>query len=99
MNGVCHYAVLCYELLCALSVGIVEGEEKSSNHAVVVGSRAVVVHVRNGGVGLGVLREADEAETTAATSIAVLDDDLRMSVIFAKMKEMEKAHGLLAMAS
>jgi hypothetical protein len=43
-------------------VGIVEGEGKSSNHEVVVGNRAVVVHVGNGGIGLGVLGEADEAE-------------------------------------
>ena len=35
-----------------------------------------VVHVRNSGVSLGVLREANKAETTAATGIAVLYDDL-----------------------
>lgn len=87
-------AVLCYavcsELLCALAGGIVEGKRKSSNHAVVLGSRAVVVHVGDGGVGdggvsLGVLRETNEALTTIC----------RMSVMLAKMKVMEKTHGLL----
>jgi hypothetical protein len=94
MNSVCHDAVLCCamlcyavvfvgpELLCALSAGIVEGEEKSSNRAmgVVKGSQAVVVHVCDGGVSLGVLGEANKAETTAATGVTVLDDNLRMSV-------------------
>lgn len=71
MNSVCHYAVvccamLCYavicsELLCALAGGIVKGEEKSSNHAVVFGSRAAIVHVGDGGVSRGVLRETDGA--------------------------------------
>lgn len=61
------------------------------------GDRPAVVHVGDGGVGLGVLREADkaEAETTAATSIAVFDDDLRMSVIVAVMERMEETYGLL----
>ena len=83
------FAVLWYamlsELLCALAGGIVEGEGKSSNHAVVLGSRAVVVHVGNGGVSLGVLRETNEALTTIC----------RMSVMLAKMKVMEKTYGLL----
>lgn len=35
-----------------------------------------VVHVGNGRVGLGVLGEANKAETTAATGVAVLHDDL-----------------------
>ena len=42
-----------------------------------------VVHVCNSGVSLGVLRETNEAETTAATGITVLDDDLRWSVVVA----------------
>ena len=74
------YAVVCSELLCTLAGGIVEGEEKSSNHAVVVGSRTVLVHVGDGGVSLRVLGEANKAETTAATGITVLDDDLRLLV-------------------
>jgi hypothetical protein len=39
-----------------------------------------VIHVSNGGIGLGVLGKADEAETTAATGVAVLDDNLRLLV-------------------
>jgi hypothetical protein len=88
-------AGVCFELLCALSVGIVEEEGKSSYHEVVVGSRAVVVHVCDGGVGLGVLREANKAETTAATGVTVLDDDLGMSVIVARLEVLEKTYGLL----
>ena len=39
-----------------------------------------VVHVSNSSVGLAVLGEAHKAETTAATSVTVLDDNLRLSV-------------------
>jgi len=39
-----------------------------------------VVHVSNSGIGLGVLGEANKAETTAATGVTVLDDNLRLSV-------------------
>jgi hypothetical protein len=35
-----------------------------------------VVHVRDRGIGLGVLSETNEAEATAATGVAVLDDNL-----------------------
>jgi len=35
-----------------------------------------VIHVSDGGISLGVLGEANEAETTAATGVAVLDDNL-----------------------
>lgn len=35
-----------------------------------------VIHVRDGSVGLGFLTEANETESTAATGVAVLDDDL-----------------------
>jgi len=34
-----------------------------------------IVHVLHGGVSLGILGEANEAKATAATSIAILDDD------------------------
>jgi hypothetical protein len=44
------------------------------------------------------LGEADEAETTAATGVAVLDDNLRMSVIGAKMEVMVNTYGLLDLA-
>jgi hypothetical protein len=39
-----------------------------------------VIHVSDGGISLGVLGEANEAETTAATGVAVLHDDLQSSV-------------------
>ena len=39
-----------------------------------------VVHACNGGISLRVLGKANETEATAATGIAVLDDDLRMLV-------------------
>jgi hypothetical protein len=39
-----------------------------------------VIHVLDGIVGLGVLAEANETEATAATGVAVLDDDLRVLV-------------------
>ena len=57
-------------------------EGKSSNRAMgmVKGSQAVVVDVCDGGVSLGVLGEANKAETTAATGVTVLDDNLRLSV-------------------
>ena len=42
-----------------------------------------IVHVCDGGIGLRVLGETDKAETTAATGITVLDDDLRWSVTVA----------------
>lgn len=42
-----------------------------------------IVHVSDGGVSLGVLGEANKAETTAATGVAVLYDDLRLSVMVA----------------
>jgi len=35
-----------------------------------------VVHALSSSVGLGVLGEADEAETTATTSVTVLDNSL-----------------------
>jgi hypothetical protein len=39
-----------------------------------------VIHVCDRGIGLGVLSETNEAEATAATGVAVLDDDLRLLV-------------------
>lgn len=39
-----------------------------------------VIHVRDSGISLGVLSEAHEAEATATTGVAVLDDDLRWLV-------------------
>jgi len=39
-----------------------------------------VVHVGDRSVSFSVLRKTDEAETTAATGVAVLDDNLRLSV-------------------
>ena len=42
-----------------------------------------IVHVSDGSVSLGVLGEANKAETTAATGVAVLYDDLRLSVMVA----------------
>ena len=39
-----------------------------------------VVHVGDRGVGLAVLREANKPETTAATGVTVLDDNLRLLV-------------------
>jgi hypothetical protein len=39
-----------------------------------------VIHARDGSIGLGVLAEANETEATAATGVAVLDDDLRLLV-------------------
>ena len=41
------------------------------------------------------MREAHEAETTAATGVTVLDDDLGMSVIVARLEVLEKTYGLL----
>jgi hypothetical protein len=35
-----------------------------------------VIHVGDRGISLGVLSETNEAEATAATGVAVLDDDL-----------------------
>jgi hypothetical protein len=35
-----------------------------------------VIHVRDRGIGLGVLSETNEAEATAATGVAVLDNNL-----------------------
>ena len=45
--------------------------------------RVAFVTGGNGGIGLGVLGETDKAETTAATGVAVLDDNLRWSVTVA----------------
>lgn len=42
-----------------------------------------IVHVCDSGIGLTVLGETDKAETTAATGITVLHDDLRWSVMVA----------------
>lgn len=77
-----------------------EKKQSSNGDGQGEGSQPAVVHVGDGGVGLGVLREAHEAEaeTTAATGIAVLDDNLRMSVTVAKVKDMEETYGLLDLA-
>ena len=53
-----------------------------------------IVHVGNRGIGLGILGEANKAETTAATGVAVLDDNLRWSVMVA-WERMKGTYGLL----
>ena len=53
-----------------------------------------IVHVGDSGIGLGVLRETDKAETTAATGVAVLDDNLRWSVMVA-WERTKSTYGLL----
>jgi len=88
------------ELLSALSGYREKKKEKkqsSNGDRQGEGSQPAVVHVGDSGVGLGVLGEADEveAETTAATGVAILDDGLCMSVIVAKTEMMEKTYGLL----
>ena len=102
-----QYLSLCCGMLwslvdrscCLRSLGIVtrkkQKKQSCSGDGEGEGDQPAVVHVGDGGVGLGVLREANKAETTAATGVTVLDDDLGMSVIVAKMEVMVKTYGLL----
>lgn len=53
-----------------------------------------VVHVRNGSVSLGVLSEANKAETTAATGVAIFDDNLRLLVRVMRVR-MKSTYGFL----
>jgi hypothetical protein len=62
--------------LQSLGVTGVAGGERANHCAKVVENLLDVVHGGDRGIGLGVLSEANETETTTAASVSVLDDDL-----------------------
>lgn len=55
-------------------------EREVVNREVASDPEAVVIHIRDRSIRLGVLGEAYKAEATAATSVAVLDNELSVSV-------------------
>ena len=54
-----------------------------------------VVHAVDGGICLRVQGKTDEAEATAATSVAIFYDDLRLLVKIVWVWEWVKTYGLL----
>jgi hypothetical protein len=79
MNIVCHYAVISVgrSCCCALSGGIFGNKENRQwCNAMVMGKRPAIIHIRDGGVSLDALGEANEAETMAATGVAVRQSTL-----------------------